>query len=58
MADRDQYLLRALVTAQRERKMALKTRDAGLIKSAETRLAVAWKNSHGVLGTFNDQEKK
>lgn len=45
MADRDQYLLRSLVTAQRERKMAMKTRDPGLIKSAETRLAVAWKNA-------------
>lgn len=45
MADRDQYLLRRLVTAQRERKMAMKTRDPDLIKSAETRLAIVWKDA-------------
>lgn len=45
MADRDQYLLRCLVTAQRERKMAMKTRDPGVIKAAETRLAVVWKDA-------------
>jgi hypothetical protein len=45
MDNRADYVLRSLVAAQRERKLAQKTRDQGLITAAESRLQRAWKSA-------------
>jgi hypothetical protein len=43
--ERTSYLLRALVVAKREQKMARKTRDVGLIHAADGRLARVWRDA-------------